>query len=318
MKVSVIVPVYNVEKYLFECLKRLVCQSLQEIEIILVNDGSTDKSLDIMLEYEKRFPDKILIVNNTDNSGAGGARNIGLQYASGEYIGFVDADDIVTVEMYEKLYQRAKEGDYDIVDSGYYDESRDKAMLHTSDELCGKLDTEKRKELIVSGGYLVTKIFRRDFLQRADLSFRQDCILEDLETLMKLFAMADSIGNVKEILYCYQDNRSSTSKDVIYDKYFRDTTEAIEAVYRTMSVLENYKDIQEAVEYAIVNLCAVSYNACVAEAAETFKRRNPEWEKKIDKYMKEYISIPCEENQYIKNKIDKDEIERLQHIRVEE
>ena len=301
MKVSVIVPVYNVEKYLFECLKRLVCQSLQEIEIILVNDGSTDKSLDIMLEYEKRFPDKILIVNNADNSGAGGARNIGLQYASGEYIGFVDADDIVTVEMYEKLYQRAKEGDYDIVDSGYYDESRDKAMLHTSDELCGKLDTEKRKELIVSGGYLVTKIFRRDFLQRADLSFRQDCILEDLETLMKLFAMEASIG-----------------KDVIYDKYFRDTTEAIEAVYRTMSVLENYKDIQEAVEYAIVNLCAVSYNACVAEAAETFKRRNPEWEKKIDKYMKEYISIPCEENQYIKNKIDKDEIERLQHIRVEE
>lgn len=314
MKVSVIVPVYNAESTLIECLKRLVCQSLKELEIILVNDASTDASMDIMKTFEQKFPDKIMIVDCQENRGAGGARNIGMQYASGEYIGFVDADDCVTVEMYEKLYNKAISGDYDFVDCGYYDEARDYAIIHTSDELAGELDGKKRSELMVSGGYFVSKLFKRSYLEDIGLTFRENCILEDCETLMQVFATAKKIGNLKEILYQYKNTRASSSKEMNYKKYYRGTTEAIEAIYHTMSQHQDYEEYKEAVEYAIVNLCVYSYNACEIEAYENFKKKDSEWEEKIRHYLKDYVTIPLADNHYVQNKIDKEWIEKFTNL----
>ena len=109
-KVSVIVPVYNAEKTLTDCLGNLVHQTLEDIELILVNDASTDGSLEILLSCERQFPDKVLLINSSENLGAGGARNLALDMAQGEYVGFVDADDMVDSHMYEKLYTAAKAG----------------------------------------------------------------------------------------------------------------------------------------------------------------------------------------------------------------
>ena len=109
IKVSVIVPVYNVESYLEECLESLVNQTLKDIEIICINDASTDNSLQILKEYKKKYSKLIQIIDLKKNVGLGYARNNGLDKAQGEYIAFVDSDDYVDVTMCEKTYIAGKE-----------------------------------------------------------------------------------------------------------------------------------------------------------------------------------------------------------------
>ena len=115
MKVSVIVPVYNVEKYLAKCLDSLINQEFFNYEIIVVNDGSTDNSQEIIEEYAKRYD----IIKDVfkKNGGLSSARNYGLEKASGKYITFVDSDDYVDENMYLKMYEKAKSGNFDIVTS---------------------------------------------------------------------------------------------------------------------------------------------------------------------------------------------------------
>lgn len=111
-KVSIIVPIYNMEKYLEKCIDSIVNQTLSNIEIILVNDGATDSSGKIIDKYAKK--DNRIKVINKENGGQGAARNEGIDVASGEYIGFVDSDDWIDLDMYEKMYEIAKEEDLDI------------------------------------------------------------------------------------------------------------------------------------------------------------------------------------------------------------
>ena len=113
VKVSVIVPVYNVEKYLERCLLSLVNQSLQDIEIIVVNDGSPDNSQTIIDKFASEYKNVKSYIK--ENGGLSDARNYGTKKAVGEYIAFVDSDDYVSEQMYEQMYQKAKEGDFDLV-----------------------------------------------------------------------------------------------------------------------------------------------------------------------------------------------------------
>lgn len=117
-KVSIIVPFYNVEEYLERCLFGLSRQTLGNIEIILVNDGSKDNSHVIAEEYTGKYPDLFKLYKK-DNGGLSDARNYGIERATGEYIGFIDSDDYPEVDMFEKLYQKAKENDSDIVVCSY-------------------------------------------------------------------------------------------------------------------------------------------------------------------------------------------------------
>ena len=106
-KVSVIVPVYNSEAYLNDLLSSLVNQKMQDIEIILIDDASLDCSRDIMQSWEKKYPDKIRVFYNDANLGQGASRNIGLKYAKGEYVSFVDSDDFIHPDMYFDMYNDA-------------------------------------------------------------------------------------------------------------------------------------------------------------------------------------------------------------------
>lgn len=113
-KISIIIPVYNVEKYIKRCIDSLIKQTFKDISIICVDDCSTDKSLQILKEYAQK-DDRIKIIESSCNGGAAVARNKGLAIAQGEYLSFVDSDDDVDIDFYEKLYSKAKEKDYDIV-----------------------------------------------------------------------------------------------------------------------------------------------------------------------------------------------------------
>ena len=124
--ISVIVPVYNVEKYLRECLESLICQTLEDIEIICINDGSTDSSLAILEEFAAK--DARIKIINKENSGYGASMNAGLNAAAGEYIGIIESDDFADKKMFEDLYNLALKNDADIVKSDFY--------YHFSNERC--------------------------------------------------------------------------------------------------------------------------------------------------------------------------------------
>lgn len=117
-KVSIIIPTYNVEMYLVECMESVIHQTLKDIEIICINDGSTDGSLEILKSYAQK-DDRIVLVDK-ENGGYGIAMNIGLEKATGEYIGIVEPDDFIKLDMYESLYQIATDNDLDFVKADFY------------------------------------------------------------------------------------------------------------------------------------------------------------------------------------------------------
>jgi len=115
-KISIIIPIYKAEKYLTDCLDSLINQSLNDIQIICINDESPDNSLNILKEYAKK--DKRIIIKNIKHVSISETRNEGLKYVEGEYIGFVDDDDFIDLNQYEKMYEFAKKDDIDLLEFG--------------------------------------------------------------------------------------------------------------------------------------------------------------------------------------------------------
>lgn len=178
VKVSIIVPVHNSEDYLFKCVSSLVEQTLEDIEIILVDDCSEDSSRELMADYQSQFPEKIRCLYLDENIRQGGARNRGMDIAKGEYIAFVDSDDWVEPDMCEILYSAAKGADMcgaDYwIDSGEY---RSDVVLTYGE---GVEMTPQRKAVFISGcGYFWSRIYRRDFLIKHDLRFPENTYYED-------------------------------------------------------------------------------------------------------------------------------------------
>lgn len=217
--VSIIIPVYNMEKYLRRCLDSVVGQTLQNIEIICVNDGSTDNSLKIIEEYQKK--DKRIKIISKVNGGLVSARKAGVKAAESQYIGYVDSDDWIEKDMFEKLYEYMEVNQADIVSSGYIFEGNyitkhfDNVTEGLYDEFTiGSLRdniiycTEKRDVGI--RGSLCCKLFKKDLLMRAqndisdEVSFSEDklCIIAYLLNCKRVFV-------VKEAYYHYMLNQTS-------------------------------------------------------------------------------------------------------------
>lgn len=263
-KVSVIIPVYNAQDTIEECLDSVYSQTLfPDIEVIVVDDASTDKSYEIAKAYEYRYPDNTILIRCGKNGGPGSAKNIGLSYATGEYVGFVDSDDAIVPTMYDSLYREAIRTDSDFVDSGFYSQMTDSAILYTSDELSGVLDDHKKSELIIHGGYIVTKLFRRQFLNEIGIEFRAAYMLEDLDFLAEIIARANTVSNVKETFYIYRDRPDSLSKSMDVIKYVLNNSEAIVGLYKRTVTLPNYSGIQRAVEFMILRMYSFTLNVCL-------------------------------------------------------
>lgn len=254
VKVSVIVPVYNGERYLVNCLSFLVNQTLKELEIIVVDDASTDNSRFIIEECIRQYPDKVKGIYLKENRGAGGARNIGLQEASGKYIGFVDCDDQVEPVMYEELYKAAVQGNYDIVDSYLYHEKESSVIITTPLEAEGKLDNEKRRLLLIHTGYIVSKIFKANLFQKGGIRFREKVSYEDPDFLCHTYMVAGSIICVKKVLYYYRYNNESTTKAINPFRYVAMEIEYMKALYERFNELDPDKKFREVLDFKLVYL----------------------------------------------------------------
>ena len=212
MKVSVIVPVYNVESYLDKCLNTLVKQTLQEIEIIIVNDGSKDNSEKIIEKYLKKYPEKIKYIKK-NNGGLSSARNEGLKYASGEYIGFVDSDDYVSLNTFNLMYKKAKEKNFDLVvcNLNYVYETKTKMVSAGLDKDLENED-EVKKNIVFLYPAVWNKLYKKEILD--SLKFKEGIWYEDVEFNFRVYPRVKSIGYVDKPLIQYVQRESSISKTI--------------------------------------------------------------------------------------------------------
>lgn len=257
VKVSIIIAVYNVERYLEKCLDSLLAQTLEDIEIIAVNDGSTDGSQAILDHYAKRS--NKLKCFGTENGGAAAARNYGLSHASGEYIGYVDADDFVDPEMYEVLYEKAAECGSDIVECN---------LRHTS--ASGKdVDIEvmpryyDHGELICFGRYVVwNKIYRRDWLLATGVRFPEGLIYEDVAFVAKLVPFIHKYDYV-DIAPVHYVQRLSSVNNSTSEKamHIFPVMEDIVAFYRENGLYETWESELEYLHMRI-HLCSFFFRMC--------------------------------------------------------
>ncbi len=219
--ISIIVPCYNVEKYIIRCMESLVKQTIgiENLEIILVNDASPDNTLQYLLDYEKKYSDSIVVIDCKENKRQGGARNIGLTYATGDYIGFVDSDDFVEVTMYEELYSKAVQYGCDIVKCGHIRDMCD-GSYKSGDILTGKLDVlhditldSERRKFIVSDTDigLWDTLYKRDIIYNNNILFPERMAYEDAFWNQMYQLYANRVYILEKNLYHYCVNLESTA-----------------------------------------------------------------------------------------------------------
>ena len=279
MKISIIVPVYNVEKYLEKCLDSLVKQTLKEIEIIVVNDGSPDNSQKIIDKYVKKYSN--VYSYEKKNGGLSDARNYGLKYANGEYIAFIDSDDYVSDDMYEKMYQKAKEKDFDMVvcDINYLYPDK---ILRVSSGI--KNDTFNIKDTYLDIHPAAwNKIFKKELFKN-NVYFKKNVWFEDVEFIYRMLPYIKSIGVVNEPFNQYVQREGSITNTVnkkIYD--YIDNMNGIVDFYKEKKIYDDYK---KELEYVYVRYIYATFIKSV------MKYNYDEYQKAVEvaiKNVKEYF-----------------------------
>lgn len=255
-KISIIIPCYNVEAYLDRCFESLIHQTLgfEQIELIFVNDASTDGTLDKLTALESRYPDNIIIINFTENRRQGTARNAALEYASAPYIGYVDSDDWVEPSMFEKMITAIETYDCDFVECRW-DLARDKKHKSPVKKL-GKpgyldlSDTLVKQEFIgvqIGLTALWNKVFKKSFLIENDIFCPEQIRYEDIFFCYLAFLYAKSYYRIDEALYHYYVNPAGTvqsrSQEYQFDKM--DIALGFLQTCRERGLMKEYKDAIE-------------------------------------------------------------------------
>lgn len=199
MKLSIIVPVYNAEKYLEKCLDSLVSQTIDDYELILINDGSTDNSQQIINDYVNQYPE-LIRTKTVENGGQGRARNIGIDMARGDYLGFVDSDDWVDTSMYQRLYTAAAESGAELTIC-------DMVLVYPDGREEHRANSRFSEPMSIPTGPC-DKLFRRDVV--GDIRFPEGLWYEDADFVIKIVLGCKNIARVNEGLYFYRCGQLST------------------------------------------------------------------------------------------------------------
>ncbi|MDE5966629.1 MAG: glycosyltransferase [Lachnospiraceae bacterium] len=222
--ISIIIPCFNAENYIDRCMNTIVNQTIgiENLEVILVDDASTDHTLDKLKAWEQQYPDNVLVITYEENLRQGGARNIGLQYATADYIGFVDADDWIEFSMYEKLYSCALDGKYDMVQckctrDAYVgehatDNSRQRNVSYTFEQREGFFiwDVPDYGDCGETGS-IWSAIYKTSCIMENNIWFPEHVAYEDNYWLMVLHLYIKNLYVLDEVLYHYYVNTSSTT-----------------------------------------------------------------------------------------------------------
>lgn len=240
VKISVIVPVYNVEKYLPKCLDSLVNQTINDYEVIIINDGSPDNSQKIIDKYAKEFPN-IIKPFIKENGGQASARNYALKKASGEYIMYVDSDDWIAENALEKLYEKAMDDNSDIVVCSAY------KVLNDDYSLMESFDTIKDpiKSYILNRPSAWCKLIKKEVLKNKELYFLENHYYEDIAVVPAYCLYTKNISFLNMPLYYYLIREGSTMNQLKYTNSLEDIFDSLdylESLFKSKNCLSVYKE----------------------------------------------------------------------------
>lgn len=261
MKVSVIVPVYNSSKYLDSCLKSLVNQSLDELEIIAIDDNSLDNSLEILKTYQNMYPGKLRVYHNEINMGQSATRNRGIKLASGEYIGFLDSDDYVNYEMYKTMYEGAiNNGNPEVVVTGltfvknnYYLENSFKGLAKSMGK---NYEVENNSEIILNQSPSVcNKLFRSDTIK--DKLFLDGRMWEDVAfSFAKMFnANNILVFNNKDYFYRRRADEGVSSEGYKVNSKLLDIFAVADKIEEETKEQGNYDKYKDKIKFIQIVTC---------------------------------------------------------------
>lgn len=212
-KVSIIVPVYNVENYLAKCLDSLVSQSLQNIEILVINDGSKDHSEQIIQQYAQKFPDKIRAFSK-ENGGLSDARNFGLDRVTGDYIGFVDSDDYVTENMFEEMLYLANKHQAKMVICNIQKVDQDGKITQKLTQIPNmpeRIDLKNNFSVFADISYFAcNKLFKKELFKQK--RFKKEVHFEDIQLIPQLLLECETLAQTQNFHYQYLERTDSITK----------------------------------------------------------------------------------------------------------
>lgn len=260
MKLSIIVPVYNmaVDGKLDFCLQSLLKQSIDNYEVIAVDDKSTDHSLKILERWKAEYKDKLVILQSPENRKQGGAKNLGLSVAKGEFVGFVDSDDWIAPTMYEKLLNKAEETKADCVGCDYSLVDTHTMKVGTyikvnQENQVGKVSSQRQKELILNPGSMVVKIYKRTLFIQNSILFPEHMFYEDNAIAGNLLLHVKNFQRVEEPLYYYYQHNLSTVH-TISEARCNDRMKAAQMALEGYKKQEFYEKYPVEIEYKFFEL----------------------------------------------------------------
>lgn len=293
IKVSVIVPIYNVEEYLNECLDSIVNQTLKEIEVIMVDDGSQDSSAKIAKEYEEKYENFKLVCQ--PNGGLGKARNVGMQYVNGEYVAFMDSDDYISLNAYEKMYEAAKKHDCDIV-VGNVKRFNSKKVFNSGLHTKVFKDTIENTTIIKNLELLYdttawNKLFKKSFWLENDFKFPEGILYEDIPVTVPAHFLSKSTTILEDVVY-YWRVRDGINKSITQNRQdiqnFLDRLTVLKLVDKFFD--ENIKD-EDAINSRYYKWLDIDFMLYINQLTET----DEEYRQRFMQEMMEYLkSVPTE------------------------
>ena len=287
--VSVIIPVYNVEKYILKCLNSIVNQTYKNLEIIIINDGTEDKSIELIKDSIK---DKRIKIYNRTNQGQANARNFALTKSQGKYVFYVDADDFISLDCIEKMYNIAINKNSDLVICDYYKYFDSKNFTHIKNVPFTELNDSKCYVISMPGP--VCKLFKKDILTKNNIKFLEGHYFEDNAIIPYAIAKCQKIEYIPEPLYYYVQRQGSSICKKTYDKKWEDIFNALEHLYNKFKDDKLLSKYQDEVEYIYIeyllhaaNLRFIDHKEGIPniyKVSKVMKEKYPQWRK--NKYYK--------------------------------
>ena len=298
--VSIVIPVFNVEKYIGKCLDSLISQTLHNIEIICVNDCSTDKSLDILRDYEAK-DNRIVVIDLPRNIKQGGARNVGIKKARAPFLGFGDSDDWVSLDMYENLYTLAVTHDAEMVCGDYfqyYSEQDIRLRINCKPEWFSLPEHERNKRFIEGECRIWTNIIKKEVFIRNKIEFPEELFYEDNAIVTALYLSARKIVKDTHPYYYYRCNNISTTRSINNYRFF-DRLKTSKMFLDNMRRLGIYEIYPEEVEFRFTELFYVN---SILGAISQFDPPEKKYVNQIKREME--VIFPCfMKNSYYKTKV---------------
>ncbi|MFP3153795.1 glycosyltransferase [Lachnospiraceae bacterium ZAX-1] len=312
--ISIIIPCYNSEEFLDDCFISIQKQTLgmDKLEVIFINDASTDDTLNKLLGYETNFPESIIIIDSAVNTQQGGARNLGLHYATGTYIMFVDSDDWIKPEMCEALYQIAQEYDADIIAYPfvhYYSETEQETEKSLRYGFLAVENVQTKRQLLILGDYMdfgsQNKFYKHSLIKEVEAKFVEHAAYEEASFAYPLIVAARKVYWMEEGMYYYRRTRASVTSSyvsqpgklydhpkvqlVLLDKLLKDK-KAVNAFYNEIEYHFLHSYYMETLYFAGLHswYFGIDY---FEEMQKTVLERCPNWEQNPYLKQKEFCNV---------------------------